>query len=136
MEKNIAITVAGTTVVDGEKETITTKCPGKYFLKDDKHYFMYSENTENGLIKSVIKVQDEAMEVTKKGALNMHLFFEPLKDIACTYDTPFGSIPINIYTKRLDMYIESHHIKVVAEYEMRNHDEIMACCELLIVAED
>ena len=136
MNKDIKLKVIGTHSLEGEKETFETICDGKYHLKNEKHYFMYQENTEHGLVKSIIKVQDESMEVIQSGAVNMHLFLEIGKINACTYDTPFGSIPLDIHTKRIDMYIENHHMKVVAEYEMLNHDEVMAYCELLIDGRD
>lgn len=132
MEKNIELVICGTHKLDGQKETFTTKCDGSYFLKNEKHYFIYEEETEHGILKSNIKVYEDKMEVMKTGAINMHMFFELGEVLACNYNTPYGSIPIDIYTSRLDMYVEKNHIKVVVEYEMRDRDEIFAYCDLVI----
>lgn len=134
MDKDVEIRVKGTHSSDGEQETFETLCSGVYYLKNKKHYFSYQEETEQGKVKSIIKVKDKAMEVIKSGAVNMHLFLEPGKVINCTYDTPFGNIPIEIYTEYLNMYIENNHIKVDVSYEMQNNGEVIAGCKLLVEA--
>lgn len=134
MDKNVVIEVVGTHTADGNSDVIRTKCNGQYYEKSGKHYFLYEELTEQGKLKSIIKVQDESMEVIKKGAVNTHLFFETGKLINCNYDTPFGQLPIDINTEGLNIYIENHRIKVVVSYEMRNGEEHFARCQLQLEA--
>ncbi len=134
MNNLVSIKVTGTQNYDGEKDSITTIADGKYFFKNDKHYFLYEEATESGNLKTTIKVSDEAMEVKKTGAMHIHLFFEAGREIACNYDTPYGSIPVAINTKRLDMFIENERIKIIVDYEIKNHDQVMAYSQLVVEA--
>lgn len=134
MDKDVKIRVKVIHSSDGEEENFETLCSGLYYLKNGKHYFSYQEETEQGTVKSIIKIKDGAMEVIKSGAVNIHLFFEQGKIINCTCDTPFGNIPIDIYTKSLNINIENHIIEVMASYEMQNNAVVISSCELLVEA--
>lgn len=135
MNNIVSIKVTGTQTIDGDKDSITTIADGKYYYKNEKHYFMYEEDTDNGILKTLIKVSDESMEVKKSGSIKIHLFFKTGHDINCTYETHYGSIPVTIYTKRLDMYIEQERMKIIVEYELKNHDQVMMYSELIVEAE-
>lgn len=75
MNNIVSIKVTGTQTIDGDKDSITTIADGKYYYKNEKHYFMYEEDTDNGILKTLIKVSDESMEVKKSGSIKIHLFF-------------------------------------------------------------
>lgn len=136
MNKDIVIEVVGTHTADGNTEVIESKCDGQYYEKNGKHYLLYEELTENGTVKSIIKVSDELLEVIKKGAANSHLFYQAGETVKCNYDTPFGCIPIDINTKNLDIYVENHHIKVVVSYVMFCDEKQIAKCKLQINAKE
>ena len=54
---------------NGPVEIITT---GNYYKKNGKHYILYDEVQEgfDGVTKSVIIVNDDFLDVTKKGAVS------------------------------------------------------------------
>jgi uncharacterized beta-barrel protein YwiB (DUF1934 family) len=136
MNKSIKIKVTGIHEIDGEKEKYITDTEGEYYLKNDKHYFRYEEETPYGTAKAMIKVSKDSLEVIKSGAVNMRLSLEVGKLIAGMYDTPYGSIPIDVNTKSIDVYEENNQIKVVASYKMMNNESVIASCELIIDARD
>ena len=84
----------------------------------------------------MIKVSKDSLEVIKSGAVNMRLSLEAGKLIAGMYDTPYGSIPIDVDTKKIDVHEENCQIKVVASYNMMNNETIIASCELIIDGRD
>lgn len=136
MNKDIVIEVVGTHTADGNTEEIKSVCDGQYYIKNGKYYFLYEEETEYGKVKSIIKVDDELLEVIKKGAMSVHFFYKVGETIRCDYDTPFGIIPIEINTKNLDIYVEDHYMKVVVSYIMLSENKEIARCKLQINAKE
>ena len=136
MNKDVVIEVVGKHTTDGENEVIRSKCNGQYYEKNGKYYFLYEELTENGKVKNIIKVDDRLVEVIKKGSANAHLFYQVGETVNCSYDTPFGCIPIGINTERLNIYKENHHIKVVVSYVMLSDEKQVARCKLQIEARE
>ena len=136
MEKDIHIIVKGVHEIEGDKEEFVTDTNGEYYLKNGKHYFKYTENTEYGDVRVLIKATDTSLEIMKSGAVNMQLFLYEGKVVAGTYDTLYGSIPIDLDTKKLTIEEENHHIKVMAVYNMMNADTVVAACELIIDGRD
>lgn len=136
MNKDVVIEVVGTHTTDGDSEVIKSKCSGQYYEKNGKYYFLYEELTENGKVKNIIKVDDQLVEVIKKGSTNTHLFYQVGETVNCSYDTPFGCIPIGINTECLNIYKGNHHIKVVVSYVMLCDDEQVAKCRLQIEARE
>ena len=79
MTKDVLVKISGLQFAEdqdnGPVEIITT---GNYYKKNGKHYILYDEVQEgfDGVTKSVIKVNDDFLDVTKKGVTNVHMMFE------------------------------------------------------------
>ena len=79
MTKDVLVKISGLQFAEdqdnGPVEIITT---GNYYKKNGKHYILYDEAQEgfDGVTKSVIKVNDDFLDVTKKGVTNVHMMFE------------------------------------------------------------
>ena len=56
--------------------------------------FLYEEVMEGQKesTRNMIKVRDNYMELTKKGAVNVHMIFEKNKKNITYYNTPYGSL--------------------------------------------
>ena len=71
MTKDVLVKISGLQFEEQEEnepvEIITT---GNYYKKNGKHYILYDEVQEgcDDVTKSMIKVNDEFMDVTKRGA--------------------------------------------------------------------
>ena len=76
MTKDVLVKISGLQFAEdqdnGPVEIITT---GNYYKKNGKHYILYDEVQEgfDGVTKSVIKVNDDFLDVTKKGVTNVHM---------------------------------------------------------------
>ena len=75
----------------------------EYYLRNDHHYIVYDEVMEGfeEATKNIFKFDGSCLEVTKRGAVNVHMLFEEQKKNMTTYHTPFGDILIGIDTERL-----------------------------------
>ena len=99
MTKDVLVKISGLQFADDQDndpvEIITT---GSYYKKNGKHYILYDEVQEgfDGVTKSVIKVNDDFLDVTKKGVTNVHMMFEKNKKNMSYYNTPFGNLLVEI----------------------------------------
>ena len=73
--------------------------------------------------RNMIKVRDNYMELTKKGAVNVHMIFEKNKKNITYYNTPYGSLQE-----------KEEEITVEVEYALEINNEHLADCHIRILA--
>lgn len=117
--------------IDGPVEIIT---PGSYFEKNGRHYLQYDEVLEGqeGVIRNLIKINGDSLEVIKKGAVNVHMVFEENKKNVTYYSTPFGNLLIGIRTAHMDFQKKNDSMDVKVEYALEINYEFLADCSLSI----
>lgn len=132
MTKEVLVTISGLQFAGGESnepvEIITT---GNYYKKNGKHYILYDEVMEgmDDVTKNIIKLSCESMDVTKKGAANVHMMFEKNKKNVSYYYTPFGSLLIGIDATDIKLEESEHNIDVKVHYELEvNYEHLADCC--------
>ena len=132
MTKEVLVTISGLQfspeTENGPVEIITT---GNYYKKNGKHYILYDEVQEgfDGVTKSVIKVNDDFLDVTKKGVTNVHMMFEKKRKNVTYYYTPYGSLLIGIDAKSVDVQETENDIDVKVNYELEvNYEHMADCC--------
>lgn len=84
MTKDVLLSIKGLQIGENEQnDTIEVISPGDYYFRNGKHFFMYEEVMEGQKesTRNMIKVRDNYMELTKKGAVNVHMIFEKIKKI-------------------------------------------------------
>lgn len=94
MTKDVLLSIKGLQIGENEQnDTIEVISPGDYYFRNGKHFFMYEEVMEGQKesTRNMIKVRDNYMELTKKGAVNVHMIFEKNKKNITYYNTPYGS---------------------------------------------
>ncbi len=117
---------------DGEQIEVIT--PAEYYLRNGVHYLIYEEvDEDNGArTKNMLKYKDHLLELTKKGAINVHMIFEEHKKNITSYGTPFGNIMIGIDTSRVSMVEQENKISIQAEYSMDVNYERLADCRIQV----
>lgn len=100
-EDNALISMISIRESDGETDKTELSCTGKYYIKDEKIYITYTE--EDGT-RILIKVCTENVSVRRMGQFGANMEYEPGKQTEFMYRTPYGAIPMKIYTH----YINSH----------------------------
>ena len=94
MTKDVLITISGIQTIDGEvNDPIETVTPGEYYFRNGKHYILYDEVQEGvpGVTKCMIKIGEDAVDLSKKGNAGGHMSFQKDKKTRTSYQTPYGS---------------------------------------------
>ena len=133
MTKDVLVKISGLQFAEdqdnGSVEIITT---GNYYKKNGKHYILYDEVQEgfDGVTKSVIKVNDDFLDVTKKGVTNVHMMFEKNKKNMSYYNTPFGNLLVGINATDVKVNETEGNIDIKVDYKLEVNYEHLAECSI------
>ncbi len=134
MTKDVLVKISGLQVIGPQEdsEPIEVITAGDYYKKNNKHYVIYDEVTEGfeGTTKNIIKLQDDCVDITKRGVTNVHMVFEKNKKNVTCYQTPFGSLILGIDAKNIRIKEEDHDISVNVEYALELNYEHIADCTI------
>ena len=136
MAKDVLVSVKGTQVIDGERDTIEVITAGTWYEKNGKQYLMYEETYEGMQVttKNVVKITPDVIEVTKKGAISSKMIYERGKKNMSNYMTPMGMIVLGITTK--DIFVEANEDKLQVEirYAMEMNGQFVSDSTLAMTA--
>ena len=133
MTKDVLVKISGLQFSDDQDndpaEIITT---GSYYKKNGKHYILYDEVQEgfDGVTKSVIKVNDDFLDATKKGVTNVHMMFEKNKKNMSYYNTPFGNLLVGINATDVKVNETEDNIDIKVDYKLEVNYEHLAECSI------
>ena len=133
MTKDVLVKISGLQFSDDQGndpvEIITT---GNYYKKNGKHYILYDEVQEgfDGVTKSIIKVNDDFLDVTKKGVTNVHMMFEKNKKNMSYYNTPFGNLLVGINATDMKVNETEDNIDIKVDYKLEVNYEHLAECSI------
>ena len=82
--------------------------------------------------RSMLKVREKQVELTKKGLIQSNMIFEEGKVYATEYRTPFGMVPMGVKTKHIRILEEENMLMVQISYELQANEELMADCDIRI----
>ena len=113
---------AGYETGDDDIEVVT---PANYYCKNGKHYIYYEEilDCTEPPIKNWIKIYDQKVEVCKRGASNVQMFFETGKKSTSLYKTPFGTIEIGICAQEIEFHETEEKMKLELRYDLEMNGE-------------
>lgn len=133
MTKDVLITISGLQFADGaDNEPVEIITSGVYYKKNGKHYILYDEVTEGTCqtTKNIIKLDDELMDITKRGEMNVHMMFEKNKKNVTYYYTPYGSLLIGVDATKVLVEEQEHDLSVTVDYALEINYEHMADCTI------
>lgn len=133
MTKEVLISVKGlSTSPENESDTVEIISPGEYYFRNGKHYVMYEELLEGQteMTKTVIKMTDDFMEVTRKGPVAVHMMFERNKKNVTYYNTPVGSLLIGIEASKIDFTAGEDEIVTKVLYSLEMNYEHIGVCDI------
>ena len=133
MTKDVIVSISGLQMaesMDGEPIEVITH--GDYYKRNGKHYILYEEVQEGfeGSTRSMIKLSENTLDITKKGVSNVHMLFEKNKKNLTYYYTPYGSLLIGIDAKNISVKEEEHKLHVEVDYALEVNYEHMADCTI------
>ncbi len=132
MTRDVLVSVKGLQMMepDSEPEPVEVITVGEYFYRDGHHYVRYNEimegfeeNTSN-----LIKVDNERMEVQRKGVTNVHMVFDKDKKNLTYYHTPYGSMEMAISASRIHCTESEQKIDIHVDYALEMNFEHIADC--------
>ena len=117
---------------DGNGFPIELITNAQYYEKNDHRYLMYDEMMEgvDSSISNLVKFNDEVIEVTKKGVINVHMVFEEGKQNLSSYVTPYGTIMIGINTHKVEIQENGDSIHLQADYGLDINYEFVSDCQI------
>lgn len=119
MNKNVIISVAGTQFAFDENTPVEVISAGHFYNKSGKKYIRYEElDEDNNLVKCMIKLDKDIIEISKKGAYNSCMVFELGKNCMTTYTTPYGNMMLGITTNELIFMEDEDAIVVKIKYSL------------------
>ncbi len=127
MTKEVSITMEG--IQKGlEDSPVLTTASGIYHIRLDKHYIQYEEQAEEeqGRINNMIKIANNRVEMTKKGAINSEMVFDLNGKTEVVYRTSYGTLYFEAQTSRITVDEEEDKLEVVLEYCLFSNDELIS----------
>lgn len=125
MTRKGQLTVIGTQQDEsGEEQTTRTAAAAEYYTGNGSFYILYEEDASDGegITKNRIKLKGSTLELTKSGAVNARMVFEPGQEHMTLYSTPFGSLPLGILTDTLESVLTEEEIRICAAYSLTCQD--------------
>lgn len=133
MTKEVLVSISGLQYAEElDNEPVEVITSGDYYKKNDKHYIIYDEVMEGfeETTRNIIKISDGFMDITKRGAANVHMMFEKNKKNVTYYYTPYGSLLIGIEATKIEMEETEQDIHVTVDYALEVNYEHMADCKI------
>lgn len=140
MDKNVLIHIRGLQMMDpaDEQEPIELIVPGQYYFKNGSHYLRYEElldETSTEPTVNYIKMSSKAVEVRKKGLVNVHMVFERGKKNMTYYSTPYGTVEMGIAATGVMIEESENGIDMKVDYALDMNEEHVADCYLTVSAQ-
>lgn len=134
MKEDIIISIKGLRVTADTDEDVEVITPGKYYMKNNKHYLLFEEvEEESGAsVKNIIKLSPQYVEVTKKGTINSKLCFEKKKSYQSIYSTMFGEFLMETKTDDVILKEDEDSIDATIKYELFINGESMSTNNIVI----
>lgn len=106
----------------GEKDhNVEITTPGKIYKKDGHIYIFYDESELSGMdgIKTMLKISDTYVKLSRSGATESGLIFEPGINHLSKYGTPYGEFMMETTTKSIGLELDENLVGVVTiEYHL------------------
>lgn len=133
MKENVKIEITGIHKVEGESERISNSFEGVCKPANGKNFILYKEQTEDGEIKTIIKVADDSVNISKKGVQQSNMNFVAGELTKSTLSTVYGTMELDVYTRVLNIFIKEDYLKIIMEYDLKMDETILNSCEMRIV---
>jgi len=125
MTENVLITIKGLQFDAADENLIEQINIGRLSEINNKIYVKYDEilDGENDLTRNLIKISEDSVEITKRGAVSAHMQFCANEKTTSLYKTPFGSLQLGILARNVDIDKKKEAINILIEYSIEVNDE-------------
>lgn len=132
MKKDVLISINGLQIMDEDQDQVEVITPGEYYNKNGKHFLLYDEVSADfdGVTKNTIKINENIVEIKKKGYTNVHMIFQENKKNMTYYDTPFGNLLVGLCANNISIKEVEELIDVDIAYSLEINEEHIANCKI------
>lgn len=117
----------------GEQEHIMDQYQGSFIERENRRYLSYTRHTEEGEIDCLISFDRRSLSMTQKGALRSKLELMPGKQTNNEYNTPFGMINLQVFTRRYEVVEQRNSMKLIIDYDIiTGPDPIQTQMEIVV----
>ena len=85
-------------------------------------------------MRNLLKIEDNSLELTRRGFTSVHMVFEKDKKNESYYDTPFGSLLVGVSATHVNVQQEEDSLEVKVKYALEINYEFVADCSISIHA--
>ncbi|WP_297630183.1 DUF1934 domain-containing protein [uncultured Clostridium sp.] len=120
MEKNAVIKILSNATMEND-ELIEVLTHGKYKLEDNIYKATYNETEISGMkgTETSLIIEEDVITLERVGSTSTKMVFKKNEVTVALYNTPYGMLELEIFTKGLEKEIDENGGKVLIEYEMR-----------------
>lgn len=83
-----------------------------------------------GVTKCMIKIGEDAVDLSKKGNAGVHMSFQKDKKTRTSYQTPYGSMMLGFDSRTIRLMETEDMLHLKLEYDMEVEEEHLAECTL------
>lgn len=141
MKTDVKISIRGIQNSE-EDDSVEIVSLGEMYEKGDQIYVSYEEGSEAApgmdceIVKSMLKIQPQQVEIIKKGSTETHMVFVQDKDTISYYSTPFGEMEVAIHTKKLERLNTEKGFHILLNYALEINAAHVSDCNVDIRVED
>ncbi|MGO5065821.1 MULTISPECIES: DUF1934 domain-containing protein [unclassified Clostridium] len=121
MKKKALIHVLSSVPDAKEKsDSIEVVTPGKFYKKDKNYYAVYEETAISGMegTTTTLRIGEEKFSLIRMGSTSTKMDFALDKKNISMYSTPYGTLEININTKKLHINVDDNGGHIHIDYIM------------------
>ena len=115
------IEVINRQVNNGETDYIRESGTGSLRIKDGMYYLMYKTDTATVMIR----IEDDTANVKRTGESSSDMDYKPGRTTAFEYNTPYGNMRMELFTKKLDYTLNENGGVIKIQYELCDIDNNM-----------
>ena len=105
-------------VMGGEQAKNEEQYAGQFMERDNRYYISYKRITEDGEIDCLLSFDRRSLTMTQKGALHSKLELFPGKQTTNAYTTPMGTLDLQVFTHRYEVFQQKTSIKILITYDI------------------
>ncbi len=137
MTKEVLVHIRGQQTLPGQTEpedAIETLTTGEYYFRNGTHYLLFDEMFEGveEPAHNMMKLRPGLMEVRKRGAVNVHMIFEADKKNFAFYQTPMGTMEMEITATSVSLRGTAEWLEIKSRYALGMNGVLVADCDLTI----
>lgn len=124
-----------------EQEGVEVVSIGEMYERDGFVCLTYDEvvdEEETGVVqvvKNMIKINEEQVEVIKKGPTQSHMIFVPEETTFTYYSTPFGEMEVSIFTDEIKKITSDEGFSLNMQYQLEMNQTFIANSSVDIAVE-